>query len=47
MKEIENFIWAKLRNITWKQHPRKLGELFCPLEVKAHLNKFFGVADVA
>ena len=40
-KEIENFIWAKLRIITWEQPLRKLWELFQPLEVKAQLYKFF------
>ena len=33
-KEMEKFIWAKLRIITWEQPLRKAWELFLPLEVK-------------
>lgn len=36
-KEMENFIQAKLRIITWEQ---PLSKLFCPLEIKAQLYKF-------
>ena len=37
----KDFIRAKLRLIIWGEHLRKLQELFCPLEVKTHLCKFF------
>ena len=37
----KDFILAKLRIIIWEEHLRKLQELFCPLEVKTHLCKFF------
>ena len=40
-KEVENFIEAKLRNITWEQKLRKLWEVFCPLEGNEQLCKFF------
>ena len=39
-KEMEDFIWAKLRIITRDQHLRKLQELLCPLEVKAQVMFF-------
>ena len=42
MKEIKNFIQVILRIITQEWPLRKLWELFCPLEVKAQLSKFFG-----
>ena len=39
-KEMENFIWAKLRIITQEQHLGKLWEPFCLLEVKAVIKVF-------
>ena len=35
MKEVESFIQARLRIMTWEEALRKLQGLFCPLEVKA------------
>ena len=37
---MKNFIQAKLRIITWKQHLRMLQELLCPLKVKTQLYMF-------
>ena len=37
MKEVENFIQARLRIMTWEEPLRKLQGLFCPLEVKAQV----------
>ena len=42
MKEMKIFIQVILRIITQEWPLRKLWELFCPLKIKAQLNKFLG-----
>ena len=39
-KEMENFIWAKMRIINQEQHLGTFGEPFCLLEVKAVIKVF-------